>query len=110
MHVISFYWLIDWQGTPVDWNLIDAVLLNSSRIGHGYALTKHPEVLKLVRLKQIAVEVNPISNQVRVLYLLFFNETGTPVLETNLYSETTLQLPFTEKYVYDYLYSETTCL
>ena len=56
---------IDWQGTKVDDNLIDAVLLNTSRIGHGYALPKHPEVMKIVRQQDIAVEVNPISNQVR---------------------------------------------
>ncbi|OWF35381.1 adenosine deaminase AGSA-like [Mizuhopecten yessoensis] len=54
----------NWEGTPTDNNLIDAVLLNTSRIGHGYALTKHPETMKLVKSKGIAIEVNPISNQV----------------------------------------------
>ncbi|XP_071121161.1 adenosine deaminase 2-like [Mytilus edulis] len=54
----------DWEGTPTDDNLIDAVLLNTTRIGHGYALTKHPKVLQAVKQKQIAIEVNPISNQV----------------------------------------------
>ncbi|OWF44959.1 adenosine deaminase CECR1-like [Mizuhopecten yessoensis] len=54
----------NWEGTPTDNNLIDAVLLNTSRIGHGYALTKHPETMRLVKNKGIAVEVNPISNQV----------------------------------------------
>lgn len=43
---------------------IDAVLLGSRRIGHGYALTKHPNVIELVKSNNIAVEVNPISNQV----------------------------------------------
>ncbi|XP_005107463.1 adenosine deaminase AGSA-like [Aplysia californica] len=52
-----------WQGTAADYNLVDAILLNTTRIGHGYALSKHPSLVKLVREKQIAVEVNPISNQ-----------------------------------------------
>lgn len=54
----------DWEGTRVDDNLVDAVLLNTSRLGHAYAITKHPEVLKLVKSQDIAIEVNPISNQV----------------------------------------------
>lgn len=54
----------DWQGTATDDNLIDAVLLNTSRIGHGYAIPKHPTVMKMIQQNNIAVEVNPISNQV----------------------------------------------
>lgn len=47
-----------------DENLIDAVLLGTKRIGHGYAIIKHPLVLETVKYQQIAIEVNPISNQV----------------------------------------------
>lgn len=52
-----------WYGYT-DLNLVDAVLLNVSRIGHGFALMKHPEVLKIIKERDIAIEVTPISNQV----------------------------------------------
>lgn len=54
----------DWQETATDYNLMDALLLNASRIGHGYALYKHPLLLKMLKERRIAIEVNPISNQV----------------------------------------------
>ncbi|XP_015176244.1 PREDICTED: adenosine deaminase CECR1-like [Polistes dominula] len=54
----------DWYGTSTDENLIDAVLLGAKRIGHGYALTKHPLLMEMAKQRGIAVEVNPISNQV----------------------------------------------
>lgn len=54
----------NWYGESTDLNLVDAVLLGSKRIGHGYALNKHPEVLRIVKEKEIAIEINPISNQV----------------------------------------------
>ncbi|KAH0561447.1 hypothetical protein KQX54_016885 [Cotesia glomerata] len=53
-----------WYGLETDENLLDAVLLNTTRVGHGYALLKHPKVLQLMKTKHIAVEVCPISNQV----------------------------------------------
>ncbi|KAG4067754.1 hypothetical protein HA402_005526 [Bradysia odoriphaga] len=53
----------NWFGS-IDENLIDAVLLGSRRIGHGFALPKHPKLIDFVKSNDIAVEVNPISNQV----------------------------------------------
>lgn len=43
---------------------VDAILLGTQRIGHGFALIKHPAVMEYIKLNGIAVEVNPISNQV----------------------------------------------
>lgn len=51
-------------GSEADLNLVDAVLLNSRRIGHGYSLYKHPVLWKMVKEKGIALEVCPLSNQV----------------------------------------------
>jgi len=45
----------------IDINLVDAVLLNTTRIGHGYAVTKHPVVKQLLVTRQIPLEICPIS-------------------------------------------------
>lgn len=54
----------NWYGTHVDENLIDAVLLGTKRIGHAYAITKHPLVMQLVKKLDIAIEVCPVCSQV----------------------------------------------
>ncbi|XP_055842266.1 adenosine deaminase 2-like [Episyrphus balteatus] len=64
---INFYFHAgetNWFGATTDENLVDAVLLGTKRIGHGFALIKHPGVLEHLKENNIAVEVNPISNQV----------------------------------------------
>lgn len=53
----------NWYG-ETDINLVDAILLNTTRIGHGYAILKHPVLLPLVKEREIGIEINPISNQV----------------------------------------------
>ena len=51
-------------GTDTDQNLLDALLLNSRRIGHGFALKQHPYIMQLIKAKGICVELCPISNEV----------------------------------------------
>ncbi len=45
-------------------NLYDAVLLDTKRIGHGFNLFRFPSLQKLVKQMDIAIEVNPLSNQI----------------------------------------------
>ncbi|GBP35739.1 Adenosine deaminase 2 [Eumeta japonica] len=54
----------NWSGTASDENLFDAVLLGAKRIGHGYALLKHPTLMEKVKRDNIAIEVNLVSNTV----------------------------------------------
>jgi adenosine deaminase-related growth factor len=45
-------------------NVVDAILLDATRIGHGLALFKHPLLMQIVKDRGLAIEVCPISNQV----------------------------------------------
>ncbi|XP_055626859.1 adenosine deaminase 2-like [Toxorhynchites rutilus septentrionalis] len=63
----------NWFGMKSDANMIDAILLGTKRIGHGFPLIKHPLLLEVIKRKQICVEVNPISNQVLKLVEDFRN-------------------------------------
>jgi adenosine deaminase CECR1 len=70
----------NWYGASTDLNLIDAVLLNTSRIGHGFAITKHPDVLDVVKEREIAIELNPLSNQVLKLVDDLRNHVGASLI------------------------------
>ncbi|EKM55051.1 uncharacterized protein PHACADRAFT_255384 [Phanerochaete carnosa HHB-10118-sp] len=52
------------DGTAADMNLYDALLLGTKRIGHGFSLIKHPELMKICRERDVAIEVCPISNEI----------------------------------------------
>lgn len=45
-------------------NLYDAILLDTLRIGHGFKLAQHPELIEIVKEKQICLECCPVSNLV----------------------------------------------
>lgn len=51
-------------GTTTDHNLIDALLLNSKRIGHGFALKHHPYIMEQMKARGICLELCPISNEI----------------------------------------------
>lgn len=63
---------------------MDAILLNTTRIGHGYALLKHPLLWNIVRRRDIAVEVSPISNQILGLVSDLRNHPGSFFLSQSI--------------------------
>jgi len=65
-------------------NLFDALLLNTTRIGHGFALESHPYLLEQYALHSIAVELCPISNQVLNLLTNLQNHPGLKFLRRNV--------------------------
>lgn len=69
-----------WEQSSTDENLVDAILLNTTRIGHGYAMVKHPKVMEAVKARGIGIEINPISNQVLNLVRDLRNHPGAALL------------------------------
>lgn len=51
-------------GTSVDANLYDALLLKAKRIGHGFALARHPYVMQHMKARGVCLELCPISNEI----------------------------------------------
>lgn len=45
-------------------NLAVALVLQSKRIGHGYALTQYPQILREMVKQNVCVETCPISNEI----------------------------------------------
>ncbi|XP_041972546.1 adenosine deaminase 2-like [Aricia agestis] len=54
----------NWCGTSSDENILDVILLGTKRIGHGFALIKHPVLMEEIKKRDIALEVNVVSNAV----------------------------------------------
>ncbi|KAH0433988.1 hypothetical protein CcaCcLH18_05547 [Colletotrichum camelliae] len=50
-------------GNDTDGNLVDALLLGSKRIGHGFSLARHPYIMEHMKKKGVCLEVCPISNE-----------------------------------------------
>ncbi|KAH8299807.1 hypothetical protein KR044_006002, partial [Drosophila immigrans] len=71
-------------GSPLDENLIDAVLLGTKRIGHAYAITKHPLMMYFVKHFGIAIEVCPICNQVLQLGADYRNHPAATLIANDI--------------------------
>ncbi|KAJ0110256.1 hypothetical protein J7T55_000689 [Diaporthe amygdali] len=52
------------SGSETDDNLLDALLLGSRRIGHGFSLSRHPYLMERMKKAGVCVELCPISNEV----------------------------------------------
>ncbi len=73
------------SGTETDGNLFDALLLNAKRIGHGFALPKHPLIMQRMRENGVCVELCPISNEVLGLTPRVSGHTMYPLLATDVH-------------------------
>jgi len=73
----------NWQGEETDINLVDAVLLGAKRIGHGYAIVKHPKLKLLAKEKNIPLEICPISNQMLDLAADLRNHPAAILIQEN---------------------------
>ncbi|KAM4063175.1 adenosine/AMP deaminase domain-containing protein [Hirsutella rhossiliensis] len=51
-------------GSATDGNVVDALLLGARRIGHGFALARHPHVMQQMKARGVCLELCPISNEI----------------------------------------------
>eukprot|EP01114_Cavostelium_apophysatum_P004782 TRINITY_DN1514_c0_g1_i2.p2 TRINITY_DN1514_c0_g1~~TRINITY_DN1514_c0_g1_i2.p2 ORF type:complete len:220 (+),score=45.26 TRINITY_DN1514_c0_g1_i2:860-1519(+) len=102
------------HGGETDWanrmNLYDAILLNTTRIGHAYALKDYPLLKEMVKNRGIGLELCPVSNQLLRLVsdlrnhpgCIYMNE-GLPITISNddpsIYSNIGLSWDFYETYM-----------
>lgn len=79
-------------GSDTDGNVVDALLLGSARIGHGFALPRHPYVMEQMKGRGVCVELCPVSNEVlgltprvggHALYALLANNVHCTVSSDN---------------------------
>ncbi|EJT67972.1 hypothetical protein GGTG_14451 [Gaeumannomyces tritici R3-111a-1] len=47
------------MGTDTDGNVVDALLLGSKRIGHGFSLSRHPYIMERMKKQNICLEFSP---------------------------------------------------
>lgn len=52
------------DGGSTDLNLADALMLGCKRVGHGYALIRHPELMRRYKERGISIECCPIGNEI----------------------------------------------
>lgn len=52
------------SGSETDDNLLDALLLGSRRVGHGFSLARRPYLMERMKKAGVCVELCPISNEV----------------------------------------------
>lgn len=60
---IKFYFHDGETAWPGNENLVDAMLLNTRRVGHGFNLFQFPILEGMMRTNDVALEICPISNQ-----------------------------------------------
>ncbi|KAF5024085.1 hypothetical protein F66182_3829 [Fusarium sp. NRRL 66182] len=73
------------MGTDTDGNLVDALLLKSKRIGHGFALAKHPYVMQHMKELGVCLELCPISNEILGLTPRISGHTMYQLLANNVH-------------------------
>lgn len=59
---LQFYFHAGESNARSNQELYDAILLNAKRIGHGFALIRHPKLIQMVKEKGICIECCPCSN------------------------------------------------
>lgn len=58
--------------------------MGAKRIGHGYGLVKHPKLIELIKERNVAIEINPVSNQVLKLVDDFRNHPAAILMAQNV--------------------------